>query len=234
MFNVIICDDNSNDLRKIRNSISKIMRSLKLDYNELVFEDYNSEFMKIVNKALPFKIYILDIETPSRSGIDISRIIRKKDYTCPIIFLTGHNELGMELLSEDIYFTSFINKFVNYESRLKKSIVNSINMMNQNKILKIKDGNTLYTIKFDDILYITKESIARKTIIITDYGEFPLSKSLNYIKELLNSDFIQTHRACIVNKTRLCKVDFKKKLITFDNKMEIDLLSNKYKKEIKL
>ena len=232
MINIIVCDDNKNDLNKIRKSINKIMKSLKIDYKENVFMDYDESFMKIIDKKIPFKFYILDIETPSKSGIDIARIIRRKDYRSPIIFLTGHNDLGVEVLSEDIIFTSFINKFVNYEQRLKKSIINSINAMNKKRILRLKDGNTLYTINMDDILYLTKESLSRKTVIVTDYNEFYISQSLNSIKDLLNEDFIQTHRACIVNKNRVCKIDFKNKIICFDNNIEIDLLSNKYKKEM--
>ena len=88
MISIIVCEDNKNDLAKIRKSISKIMKSLKIDYKENVFMDYDESFMKIIDKKIPFKFYILDIETPSRSGIDIARIIRKKDYSSPIIFLT--------------------------------------------------------------------------------------------------------------------------------------------------
>ena len=232
MINIIICDDVKRDLDKVKNSTKKIMNSLKMKYNEILFSDYDDSFIDIIVKKIPFKIYILDIETPSRSGIDVARIIRRKDYTSPIIFLTGHNDLGMELLTEDIPFTSFINKFVNYENRLKKSIINSINMLHKRKILRVNDGNTLYTINLDDILYLTKESVSRKTIIVTDYTEFQLSKSLQSIKELLDDNFVQTHRACVVNKNRVCKIDFKNKIICFDNNLEIDLLSNKYKKEM--
>ena len=232
MLNIIICDDVKRDLDKVKNSTKKIMDSLKMKYNEIIFSDYDDSFIDIIVKKIPFKIYILDIETPSRSGIDVARIIRRKDYTSPIIFLTGHNDLGMELLTEDIAFTSFINKFVNYENRLKKSIINSINMLHKRKILRVNDGNTLYTINLDDILYLTKESVSRKTIIVTDYTEFQLSKSLQSIKELLDDNFVQTHRACVVNKNRVCKIDFKNKIICFDNNLEIDLLSNKYKKEM--
>ena len=234
MLNIIICDDVKRDLDKVKNSTKKIMDSLKMKYNEIIFSDYDDSFIDIIVKKIPFKIYILDIETPSRSGIDVARIIRRKDYTSPIIFLTGHNDLGMELLTEDIAFTSFINKFVNYENRLKKSIINSINMLHKRRILRVNDGNTLYTINLDDILYITKESVSRKTIIVTDYNEFQLNKSLQSMKELLDEYFIQTHRACIINKNRLCKIDFKRKIICFDNNSQIDLLSNKYKKEIVL
>lgn len=232
MFNVIICDDNKNDLQKVYNIVTKYMKSNNLEYEKHIFNDYNDKFMEIVNKKLPFKIYILDIETPSRSGIDVAREIRRKDVDSAIIFLTGHNELGIDLLKEDIPFTAFINKFVNCEDRLNNCLTKTLNLMHKKRVLRIKDTNTLYTINIDDILYITKDSFERKTIIITDYDEFRVGNSLNSIKEMLNDDFIQTHRSCIINKNRTCKIDYSNKTITFDNNEMIDLLSNKYRKEV--
>ena len=58
MINIIVCDDNKNDLNKIRKSINKIMKSLKIDYKENVFMDYDESFMKIIDKKIPFKFYI--------------------------------------------------------------------------------------------------------------------------------------------------------------------------------
>lgn len=232
MVNVIICDDNKKDLEKVYKVVTNFIETNKLDYKKYVFSDYNDSFMNIIKIKMSFKIYILDIETPSRSGIDVAREIRKKDTMSPIIFLTGHNELGLDLLKEDIPFTAFINKFVNGEARLKKCISNAIRQMYKHRILKIKDGNSLYTINLDDIIYITKDSFERKTVIVTDNDEFKLNKSLSSIKEMLDDSFVQTHRACIINKNRTVKIDFANRTILFDNKDEIDLISSKYRKEV--
>ena len=45
--------------------------------------------IEVIENKMPFKIYLLDIETPSASGIDIARKIRSKDVDSVIIFLTG-------------------------------------------------------------------------------------------------------------------------------------------------
>lgn len=232
MINVIICDDNKRDLEKVYKVVTNFMSANKLEYKKFVFSDYNDSFMNITKLKMAFKVYILDIETPSRSGIDVARDIRRKDSDSPIIFLTGHNELGLELLNEDIPFTAFINKFVNCEVRLKKCLSNAIKQMYKHRLLKIQDGSSLYTINLDDIIYITKDSVERKTVIVTDNGEFKLNKSLSAIKEMLDDCFVQTHRACIINKNRTVKIDFASRLILFDNQEQIDLLSSKYRKEV--
>lgn len=232
MINVIVCDDNSNDRSKVISVVNDFMMKNKHEYEIHEFNDYNKSFYNIIEKKIPNKIYLLDIELPSGSGIDIARSIRKTDVDSVIIFLTGHEELGNIVLKNDLMFLSFINKFDALEIRLNKSLKKALNLLKHKRIIKINDKNILYTINIDDILYITKESFERKTIIKTDYDEFRVSKSLSEIKNMLDDRFIQTHRACYINNDRKVIIDKTNKIIKFDNGETIDLLSDKYKKEL--
>lgn len=232
MFNIIICDDNLNDRKKIVDVIEKFMKGKKKEYKIHLFNDYNSKFIDIIDRKIPFKIYLLDIETPSASGIDIARKIRKNDVDSVIIFLTGHEELGNIVLKNDIMFLSFINKFDNFKERLENSLLKSFDLLGHKNTIRINDRNITYTLNLNDILYITKDSYERKTIIVTDYSEIKISKPLTEIISLLDDRFIQTHRACYINNNRKIKIDKTNKIITFDNGSNIDLLSEKYKREV--
>lgn len=234
MVNFIICDDNSKIVKNMENIIDNYMMKNNIEYKTHVFSDYDRKFMEIMKKNMPFKIYILDIETPTRSGIDIARMIRNKDINSVIIFITSHEELGLTVLKNEIMFLSFINKFDDYEKRLISSITKSLKILKTKRTLRFEEKGVIYTISIDDILYITRDSIERKSIIKTDYNEFKTTKTLNELKELLNDNFIQTHRACFVNKDRVAKIDKIRRKIYFDNGEKIDLLSLKYKKEISL
>lgn len=232
MLNIIICDDNERDRNKIESVAKAFMVKNKLDYNIHVYNDYNKDFESVIESKLPFKIYLLDIETPSGSGIDVARQIRKKDLDSVIIFLTVHEELGNVVLKNDLLFLSFINKFDDYESRLNNCLEKAMKLLNKKQILRFMDGNTTYTIKLDDILYITKESFERKTIIKTDYTEFKVNITLAHLRDMLDDRFVQTHRSCIINKNRTSKIDKQNKLIAFDTGEITDLVSDKYKKEL--
>lgn len=234
MLNVIICDDNQRDLFKVETIIDKFMKRNKYEYNKHIFKDYNESFMNIIKSKLPFKIYILDIETPSRSGIDVAREIRKKDLESIIIFLTGHDELGRVILQNDLMFLSFVNKFDNIENRLSNILYKAINIIKYKKIIKIEEGNNTYIIDINDIIYFSKDTFSRKTTIKTDYTEYCVRKSLLDICDLLDDRFIRTHRACIVNKNRISRIDKVNKIIYFDNGYSTDLLSDKYKKEMNI
>ena len=230
MVNVIICDDNNKDRVNIENITKNFMEKRKLEYSIHSFEDYNKKFYSVCESKIPFKIYLLDIETPSRSGIDVAREIRRKDVDSVIIFLTAHEELGNLILRKDLMFLSFINKFDNYENRLNKSLQKALGLLKTKNTIRFNDRNVLYTINVDDILYITKDSFERKTIIKTDYTEFKVNKTLTEIINLLDDRFIQTHRACYINSDRKVKIDKVNRTILFDNGEIIDLLSDKYRK----
>ncbi len=232
MINFIVCDDIVKDREIIKSAISKYMMKNKLEYKTHIFDDYNDDFIKIVQKKLPFKIYILDIETPTRSGIDIARIIRHKDVDSVLIFITGHEELGNIVMKHDFIFLSFINKFDNVEARLTKAIDKALKMFKIKQTIKFKDNGILYSIPVDDILYITRDSIDRKCIIVTDYSEFRVGKSLNELEKMVSEDFIRTHRACLINKKRVTSFNKAKRIVTFDNGTESDLISTRFDKEL--
>ncbi len=232
MINFIICDDNEKILFDIKRIIDVFMMKNKAEYKTHIFHDLDDNFMKIVKEPLSFKVYILDIETPSRSGIDVARIIRKKDVDSVIIFITSHEELGLTLLKNEIMFLSFINKFDNYEDRLVTSIKKSLEILKRKNIIRFEERGVLYTISMNDILYITRDSIERKCIIKTDYAEIKTYKSLSSVEKLLDNRFVKTHRACFINNERVAKIDKIRKTILFDNGTVVNLLSDKYRKGV--
>lgn len=232
MINVIICDDNKNDRKNIVEIVNDFMKRKNIESENYVFNDYDNKFYSLMDKNIPFKIYLLDIETPSNSGIDIARKIRKKDVDSVIIFLTGHEELGPLILKNDLMFLSFINKFDDFKNRLNNSLCKALDLLKTRKIIRINDRNITYTIDLKDILYITKDSYERRTVIKTDYNIIKVNKSLAEITAMLDDRFIQTHRACFINNERRIKVDKTEKTITFDNGDKIDLLSEKFKKGV--
>lgn len=231
MINFIVCDDNKNILKKVKEIIINSMMNNDTGYEIHIFNDYDNSFKDIIKAEIPNKIYILDIETPTSSGIDIARKIRNIDYNSIIIFLTAHEELGYTILQKEFLFLSFINKYDNYENKLLKAIKTSLRKINTNKMLKYTKNGVVYTIPLEDILYITRDSVERKCIIKTEYLEVMISKQLKEIKEDLTSDFVYSHRSCIVNKNKVRIVDFREHRIIFNNDEEISLVSSIFKKE---
>lgn len=228
MVNFIICDDNRKDRDKVEKIVDKFMMKNQLHYEKYLFDDYDDSFLKLIKKKIAFKVYILDIEAPSMSGIDVARIIRNRDVNSVLIFLTGHNELAETVIRNDFLFLSFINKFDNCEERLINALGECLKILGVRKNLRFKDNGILYTISFDDILYITRDSVDRKCIIKTDYSEFKVNKTLTDLESMVPDTFTRTHKSCIVNLNRVVSVNKQHRIIKFDEGTEIDLISKKY------
>ena len=126
---------------------------------------------------------------------------------------------------------TFISKYDNYIGNLKSALKKAIKIAGTKQAVRFHDQGILYTIPLSDILYITRDSVERKGIIVTDYTTFKINKNLSDFKESLNNSFVQSHRACIVNIDRVVSVDTRKRIITFDSGDTTDLLSSNYKKD---
>jgi len=233
MINFIICDDNKEIVKKVENIIDKIMFKNKIGYRKHVFYDYDSRFIKEIDNHHPSKIYILDIETPSGSGIDMARKIRSNDMDSIIIFMTIHEELGYVILRNEFMFLSFINKYDDFENKLSFALKKGIETLGKKIALKIEEGGIIYKIPLKDILYITRDSVERKAVIKTDYTEFKINKTITELQTLLDDRFKLSHRACIVNVERIRVADFKKNIIIFDNNESTNLITKAFKKEVK-
>lgn len=228
MINFIICDDNLEMLQNVKNIINNVMMKNNYAYKIHPFTEYDQQFYQTMNSRISNKIYVLDIETKHSSGIDVARKIRIKDVNSVIIFLTSHDELGSVLLRDEIMFLTFINKLDNYKKRLQSAIRKSVQVIGKNKILRFEHHGAIFIIPEKDILYITRDAVERKIIIVTDTTEFKLSKTLSDMLSLLSNDFVQSHKSCIVNSRRVNIVNKRTKKIIFDTGVEIEFLSRKY------
>ncbi len=230
MINFIVCDDIDIYVKDICNIIDKVMITNDVEYKIYKFNDYNNDFMNILNKDLSFKIYILDIETPTRTGIEVARIIRDNDIESMMIFLTAYFDKYLkELIKSRFMFLDIIDKGDNYQSNLESTIKYALSNINKKNIIRFKDKNILYTIETKDIIYIIRNK-DRKCLIKTSYNIITVNKTLVELYEMLDDRFIYSHRSAIVNKDRIRIYDKKNKLILFDDGSNINLVSTKFNK----
>lgn len=228
MIHFIIYEDNLLFIKHITNIIHSVMMLSDLEYKILTFSSYDENMEKIIHGKLSFKIYILDIVAPIKTGIEVARMIRAIDTESMLIFLTAYYEDYLKIiLKSKFMFLNFINKEEDYVKELTESIHYALENIHKKNIIRFKNKGMTYTIASNDILYITREK-DRTCTIKTDYNEFSVWKSLTELKGLLDNDFCYSYRSCVVNKTRIQKHDMKNRIITFDDGTEIDLVSSKF------
>ena len=233
MINFIICEDNRYVRKIYEDIISKITMPYDFTYNMYSFSKYDSKLKNIINTPSDLNIYLLELELPGKSRIEIAREIRKIDWDSIIIVLTSHDELELRVLKEKLLILDFISKFEDYENRLIETIKMVIEKSNIKNSISFKSNKELHHVKIDNILYVSRDTYQEKTKIVTTDNEYFIRDGLlNTIKKL-DERFYQTHRACFINTERIQFVDFKKNIVYFENDKSIDLLSRNYKKGLK-
>jgi DNA-binding LytR/AlgR family response regulator len=176
----------------------------------------------------------MDIEIPDGiSGIDVARKIRLNDWNSIIILVTSHVDMGYDALKAQIMLLDFISKYNNCTLSLEKAIKKAISKINNKKVLIFENSNMTYKVYTDDIVYIIRDTIDRKSIIITEYNEICINETIGNLLNMLDGRFFLTHRSCIINTEKIDKIDWKKNIIYFKNDFETDYLSRDKKKELK-
>ena len=233
MINFIVCDDNKYVRELNEKIIAKIAMPYDFNYTVHSYEKYNINFKKLIHTPADVKIYILDLEMPGKSGLDIAREIRKVDWDSVIIILTSHDELELKILKEKLLILDFISKFDRPEIKLEDTLNVVLKKINSKKTISFKCNKELHQVLLDNIYYIYKDSYSGKSVIVTSKEEFYVNKSLHKLMETSDSKFYQTHRACYVNLNKIKLVDFDKNVIVFDNEKHIDYLSRNKRKELR-
>lgn len=233
MINFILCDDNKFVRELNEKLISRI--AMPYDFNYVVhsFDKYSIKLKNLINTPSDIKIYILDLELPNKSGIDIAREIRKVDWDSIIIILTSHNEMELSVLKQKLLIFDFISKFEDYEKRIEETVKMVVNKVNARKIISFKCNKEIHHVKLDNIIYIYRDNATDKTTIITTDNEYSIRDSLSSIVSKLDSRFYQSHRACYINMDKIESVDFKNSIIYFTNDTSTDYLSRNYKKGLR-
>lgn len=235
MLRFITCDDNKEALEKTVLAIRTIMMPYDYDYRISKFTKYDEEFEKIVKTPGEQKVYILDIEMPKVSGLEIASEIRENgDWESMIIFVTAHPECKDDIFYSRLMALDFISKYFNYEKRLEESLTKVLDIYNIKNTLIFNYDYITYRVPINKILYIEKITDYKKCLIVTESGEkFEVVSTLKELMKKLTKDFYQSHKSCIVNTKKIYQVDYLTNTITFYNKTTTNLLSARCKKGMK-
>ncbi len=231
----IVVEDERDAQEKIKKLLRKISVQTQIDLEIEYFKNYDEKLQKEIDNTLYPKIYIMDIELDGEvSGMEIAEKIRENDWDSEIIFVTTHDKYFDKVHRQILEVFDFIEKFQDMENRLEKDIKLILSKKADKKLLKIKGNHADVEIYMRNILYILRDKEERKSIIYTDTDDvtFKVSNSLVDLLEKLDSRFVQTHKSCIANKTRMIERNYAKGYFILDNGKQVDYLSRKYRKGI--
>ena len=130
MLRFIICEDNKEFNSRISEIINKVMMSYNFEYKLNKFFEYNKEVEELIIRKNEQKVYVLDIELPNISGLEIASSVRTEDLDSPIIFITSHPECQNDIFYSRLLAIDYINKDRLWADRFEKTIIYTVKNIN--------------------------------------------------------------------------------------------------------
>lgn len=235
MLNFIIYEDCKKMIEIYKKVIDEFVGKRKDGYHTLIFSQFDKDTKKKIKEIDGRKIFLLDIEVPGKSGIDLAREIRRSgDWISQIIIISAFERFKYDVFSAKLLALDFISKGENISSRLKESLVCAYDIATTYRSFSFQFEGDIYHVPYQDILYFAKDLNDNYTSIVTNNHTFKVKKSISEIEKLLHHDlrFFKTHQSCIVNLHRIVSVDMASSIIHFE-KANTPLLARNKKKELK-
>lgn len=230
---VVIEDD-----EKIRKQIDKIIKEFSFenecDIDTLFFNRYDKNLKEEILSVQYPKVYITDIELKnSISGIEIAKRIRAVDWDSEIIFITSHDSMFEQVHRNLLEVFEFIEKFQDFENRLKRDLKMIYRKKNDKKVLKISGKKVSVELYMKNITHVIREKEDRKVVIHTNNDvEFRVNATLQEIKDQLDNRFVQTHKSCLVNKDFIVSKNYSQGYMDLSTGLRLYYLSRNYKSEV--
>jgi len=231
MIKYIVIDDEVHELDRVETIINKVIFKTESEYEIHKFTKYNNELEKLINDNSQSKVYIIDIELDKKkSGLDIARQIRENDWDSEIIIITNHDRM-FETVYKTIYKVfNFIEKFDNMETRLENDLIVISRKTDDKKKFIYENNKISLQIYLKDILYIYRDTVERKLVIVTTNNKYLVNMTIQSLLERLDSRFKQVHRACVANSERVRLFDWQNGFFELETGENVYMLSKTFRK----
>ena len=233
MLKIIICEDNQVCLEKAISATHKALGNYDIDYKICKYLSFCKEFEEDIEDKINKKIYILDIELPDISGLQIAEKIRKDDWDSIIIFVTSHPECRNDIFYSRLLAFDYISKYTTYEKRLQQSIEEASKIVGKRRVFIYKYNRVIYRLEYDEILYFERLNGTKKWLIHIESGNiYEISGNIEDILEKLDDSFVLSHKSCIVNMNKVKNINYNEGNITLINGEIIDKLAFRQRKNL--
>lgn len=234
MIKFIICDDNKEALDIANKAVTKAMMNYEVEYKVLKFTRYDDKLKEQIKDELNTKIYILDIELPVVSGLEIASEIREMDDDSIIIFVTAHPECKNDIFYSRLEAIDYISKYYRYEERIEDTIKHIMKKRYRSNTFSYTYNHVHNKLLYKEINYIEKEPLQNRCIIhLVNKEEKIVTRTIQTIKKELSPMFFQTHKSCLINLDNVKYINFAKFTIYFKNGECTNLLSHESRKELR-
>lgn len=192
MIRLLICDDEEESVRLLREHAEKYMKSHNIEC--VITEAYDPSI--IMNDEIRYDIAMLDIQMGDVSGTELAAELKKRNSRTVLFFITNYDEYQDEEM--DLRALRFFMKPFDAE-RLFSGLDKAMEYIGgaYADIFAVS-GSEHRRVPVDDIVYIMNEN--RKVVIVTDSEKIITKDSIDIWREKLPSHFFfKVHKSFLVN-----------------------------------
>lgn len=201
MYSIAIVDDDSNDIRALKEMLERYFKESGEDYCLAEFHD-GSELM--LDYSPKYDIVFLDIDMKELNGMAAAKRIRMTDEGTAIIFVTHMAKYAIK--GYEVSALDFIVKPLDYYSfalKIKRAL--GYVDANRKKLVVLKTGAGTRYIDENDIKYV--ETLSHYLVYHTVKGDFTLLGTLKSAAEQLSAEsFILCNRCYLVNMRYVAEI----------------------------
>lgn len=195
-YKIAICEDSVTDLNRTTEILNSWGTQLEIQYD--VYTSSESLLQEYTKKN--YHIFLLDIDLPGISGMDLASILRKNNKKAIIIFLTSFEDKMQKAFEVGAF--RYLLKPVSEEEltlALNKAL---LALSEEYRVFIYKAEHQTKTILCSEINYI--ESLGRKMMIHQAGDTSTYNGTMKSTLDALpKATFVQTHKAYIVNLTKV-------------------------------
>ncbi len=215
MLRVHICEDNREQQKRLESYIEEIIAVENLKMSIGIVTDNPETLLQDILKEKETGIFFLDIDLQCEmNGMDLAKKIREIQPRCYIIFVTTHSEMSYMTFTYKVEAMDFIIKdnIKEIKSRVYQCLVQAAELHENilqkgKKVYCIKQGERIREIPYDNILYFEAVTGSRKILLYTKNEIIEFNGKLKDIENELDNQFYRCHRAVIVNKDNIERID---------------------------
>ena len=218
MRGVIICDDDRFMLETSKKSAQLCITKANLSICVVCATQDFKEVLLFVEKNPGAYLYFLDIDfgRDSLNGVDVAKIIKRKEPHSKIVFVTSHADMAMDILKSGVEPFGFIEKSPDKNKMLqgyKKYIGlvadNTSDTPHDASGIKLLVGIDEYIdLQLSQILYVESDkSISHFVRYHTvDGSDVSVRDSIENVLKNLGDGFMKSHRSVVINKSYVVSV----------------------------
>lgn len=226
MYRIAICDDNEKFLELFEEKFRQYCEKSSI---QAILQCFNDSDMLVeqVEEKKSFDTFILDIEMPTFSGIDVARVVRENSNSAIIIFLTAYNSFAKEGYGMNVSRYILKNHLDDDLEEVLDQMFLQLRQMRNNKIYTISNQRKFIKMLQKNITFVYKKQKNAVFVMEDKLEEWERATLQEVYQKMNNLDMIMVDRGLIVNLHHIRSIADDK--IVMDNGQELITSRNQIK-----